>query len=249
MAESLTRFATPIRESDLQNSLAKVDGCGWLGPSIAGKRVLCLAAGGGRQSAYYAAAGAEVTVVDISPEMLRLDREIAAEFRFEVRTVETSMDDLSMFPRASFDIVVQPVSSCYLPNIGAIYQQVAAVMIAGGIYVSQHKQPTSLQVVDGPHPHGYTLAEPYYRSGPLPPAESPNRLREPGTMEFLHRWEEIIGAMCRAGFVVEDLLEPRHGQADGAVGSFSHRSHFIPPYVRIKARRIGLQAPDLIQVR
>ena len=41
--------------------------------------MLCLAAGGGKQSALYAAAGAEVTVVDLSPEMLALDRQVAAE--------------------------------------------------------------------------------------------------------------------------------------------------------------------------
>jgi hypothetical protein len=45
--------------------------------------------------------------------------------------------------------------------------------------------------------------------------------------------------MCRAGFVIEDLLEPNHLR-DSEPGSFGHRSQFLPPYVRIKARRLGV---------
>src|SRR5436190_165959 len=75
------RFTRPAPDSDFQNPLAAVDGCGWLGESIAGRRVLCLASGGGRQSALYAAAGGIVTVVDICTEMLALERQVAAGAR------------------------------------------------------------------------------------------------------------------------------------------------------------------------
>ena len=65
--------------------------------------LLCLASGGGRQGALYAAAGAQVTVVDVSPEMLAIDRQVAAERGLSLRTVEASMDDLSALAPASFD--------------------------------------------------------------------------------------------------------------------------------------------------
>jgi SAM-dependent methyltransferase len=212
-----------------------------LGGSIAGLRVLCLAGGGGRQGALYAAAGALVTVVDISPEMLALDRQVAAERGLSLRTVEASMDDLSALGTAAFDIVIQPVSSCYVADVTNVYRQVARVIAPGGLYVSQHKQPASLQANVRPSNAGYTLNEPYYRTGPLPAVEdSPHR--EPGTLEFLHRWEELLGGLCRAGFVIEDLIEPLHAEPDAAVGSFTHRSQYLAPYVRIKARRIGTGA-------
>lgn len=232
------RFARPAEDDDFANPLATVDGPGWLGKSIAGRRLLCLASGGGRQSALYAAAGALVTVVDISAEMLALDRQVAAERRLQIRAIEASMDDLGALQPASFDIVIQPVSTCYVPDVCAVYRQVARVLVAGGIYVSQHKQPSSLQAAVEPSPRGYELTEPYYRQGPLPAVVgSPHR--EAGTLEFLHRWEELIGGMCRAGFVVEDLLEPVHADAASAIGSFAHRSRYVAPYVRIKARRTG----------
>ena len=44
----------------------------WLG-QVAGREVLCLAAGGGQQAPVLAAAGARVTVLDNSPAMLEQD--------------------------------------------------------------------------------------------------------------------------------------------------------------------------------
>lgn len=232
------RHTRPARDEDFAHPLAAVDACGWLGPSIAGRRVLCLASGGGRQSVLYAAAGAQVTVVDISPEMLALDRAVAAERQLEVRTVAASMDDLSVLAADSFDIVIQPVSTCYVPSVAAVYRQVARVLVPGGLYVSQHKQPASLQGAAHPDGRGYSLVEPYYRAGPLPAVDDSSH-REPGTLEFLHRWEDLLGGLCRSGFVIEDVIEPLLAQPQATLGSFAHRSTFLPPYVRIKARRSG----------
>jgi SAM-dependent methyltransferase len=235
------RFTQPARDEDFRDPLAVVDAAGWLGPSIAGKNVLCLAGGGGRQGALYAAAGARVTVVDISPEMLAIDRQVALERGLELRTIEASMDDLSVLAACSFEIVIQPVSTCYVPNIAAVYEQVARITAIGGIYISQHKQPASLQAATRPDARGYQIVEPYYRQGPLPSVAGSSH-REAGTLEFLHRWEEMLGGMCRAGFVIEDVVEPVHADQQAEIGSFSHRSTYLAPYVRIKARRTAAAA-------
>jgi SAM-dependent methyltransferase len=147
------------------------------------------------------------------------------------------MDDLPMLKSGEFDIVVQPVSTCYVPDVRPVYREVARITRAGGLYISQHKQPASLQAGVSPSPRGYELTEPYYRSGPLPMVAG-SRHREEGTLEFLHRWEELIGQMCRAGFVIEDLTEPRHAEEDAKAGTLAHRSQFVAPYVRIRARRV-----------
>ncbi len=242
------RFTRPAKDEDFANPLAKVDGLGWLGGDIRGKPLLCLAAGGGRQGALYAAVGAIVTVVDISSEMLALDRQVAAERELPLRTVQASMDDLSMFASGEFDIVIHPVSTCYVPDVTKVYRQVARITRAGGVYISQHKQPSSLQADVKPSPRGYELIEPYYRTGPLPPVlGSPHR--EEGTLEYLHRWEELIGGLCRAGFVVEDLVEPLHAKPDAETGSFADRSRYVAPYVRIKARRVGTNEKATGEVR
>jgi SAM-dependent methyltransferase len=229
-------LAQPATDAEFADPLAVVDPWRWLGGNIQGQRVLCLAAGGGRQSALYAAAGGLVTVVDASAEMLARDRAVAMERRLEIRAIQASMDDLSMLAGDEFDIVIQPVSTCYVADVQQVFRQVARVVRPGGIYISQHKSPTSLQAELKPAGRGYEIVEPYYRSGPLP-ATNPSRVRESGTLEFLHRWEELIGGMCRAGFVIADLVEPFHAQPDATRGTFAHRAKYIAPYVRIKAQR------------
>lgn len=236
------RFTIPARDEEFANPLKFVDQLGWLGGDIRGRQLLCLAAGGGKHGPLYAAAGAEVTVVDISPAMLELDREVAAERGLPLRTVEASMDDLSMFSPDEFDIVVHPVSTCYVPQIAPVYQAVARITRPGGLYISQHKTPTNLQAEQRPGARGYELTESYYRTGPLPPVAG-SRLREEGTLEFLHRWEEILGHLCRSGFVIEDVVEPLHAKEEAERGGFAHRCQFIAPYVRIKARRVCVIHP------
>ena len=236
LVDRRNRFARPASDQDCHDPLAAVDGLGWLGGNIEGKELLCLAAGGGRQSAIYASAGARVTVVDISPGMLELDREVARERRLDIHVVEASMDDLRGLTPQSFDIAIHPVSTCYVPDVVKVFQQVARVLKGGGIYISQHKSPVSLQATIKPGDGGYVIQSPYYSKQAVPKV-SGTSLREEGCLEFVHRWEEIIGGMCRCGFVIEDLVEPMHAKPESPRGEFGHRAQFIAPYLRIKARR------------
>ena len=237
LAKSGNRFARPANSNDFIEPLASVDGPGWLGASIAGKSVLCLAAGGGRQGPVYAAAGANVTVVDISDEMLELDRQIAQRKKLNIRLVETSMEDLSMFADESFEIVIQPVSTCYIPDPKILFDEVARITCTDGIYVSQHKQPGSLRSSILPGTEGYVWNQTASSARPLPATSTVNLVREPGTVEFAHSWQALLGEMCRAGFHIHDVIEPDHADPAAAPGSFEHRSAYISPYVRILAKR------------
>ena len=227
--------ATP---DDFRRPLKVADPLGWLG-GVAGKRILCLAAGGGRHGPLLAAAGAQVTIVDLSPQMLALDRKVAAERGLSLRLVEASMDDLSALGDATFDGVTQPVSTCYVPDVGPVFREVARVLRPGGVYVSQHKQPISLQASDGPAGarQVFVINEPCHREGPLPAAGADCLHRERGTTEYLHRLEQLLGGMCRSGFVIEDVTEPRLDEPGAAAGTFAHRCRFTPPYLTLRARR------------
>ncbi|MEX0704862.1 MAG: class I SAM-dependent methyltransferase [Planctomycetales bacterium] len=244
LAEKGSRFARVATDTECANPLAALDGRGWLPASVKGLDVLCLASGGGWQSILYAAAGANVTVVDLSPSMLALDAREAERRGFAVRVVEASMDDLAPLRDESFDLVHQPVSTCYVPDVIAVYREVARVLRDGGTYISQHKQPASLQVSDRDPRDRYVLGVEYYHEGPLPLVNDAS-YRERGATEYLHRWEDLVGGLCRAGFVLEDLREPRRADHRAEPGHFGHRGRFIPPYVRLLARR----APRAIDAR
>ncbi|MFM9194782.1 MAG: class I SAM-dependent methyltransferase [Planctomycetia bacterium] len=207
----------------------------WLPERLDGLELLCLAAGGGKHGPLYAAAGARVVVVDLSPVMLELDRQVARERRIDMEILQGSMDDLSMLAAGRFDLVIHPVSTCYVPDVGRVFREVARVTKPGGRYVSQHKSPTSLQASAQPAAAGrYELVHPQAGGRPLPP-EPPSRLREAGTQEFIHSLTALLGGLCAAGFTIEDVCEPDHTAP--AAGSFAHRAAFVPPYLRVLARR------------
>ena len=239
-------FAKVATDEELRRPLAAMDSRGWLPADVRGLRVLCLAAGGGWQSILYAAAGAETTVVDLSGGMLELDRREAARRSLAVTCVEAPMEDLPL-PEAAFDIVHQPVSTCYTPNLAAVYAEVARVLRPGGLYVSQHKTPTSLQVScsrpgDRPEPRRYALGAELGHLGPLP--ASPDRdHREADAAEYLHTYTDLLGGLCKAGFVIEDFLEPKRTDRKAAAGTPGHRGRWVSPYLRIKARRVERPTP------
>jgi len=120
LVEERQRHTKPARDEDFTEPLAAVNADGWLGESIAGRRVLCLAAGGGRQSALYAAAGAIVTVqgpngrreikvedVPAGPGRTNLKPgEILVSFTLPPRPPGSSDAYLRMIPRTEMDIAV-----------------------------------------------------------------------------------------------------------------------------------------------
>lgn len=237
MAEGRSQFSRAATDEECRSPLATLDSRGWLPASVAGRDVLCLGSGGGWQSILYASAGANVTVVDISPAMLKIDHQEAARRNVSVQTVEASMDDLAVLRDESFDIVHQPVSTCYVPDVAAVYRGIARVLRDGGLYISQHKQPTSLQITHRDTEDRYVLGIEYYHDGPLPNPDDTS-YRESGTVEYLHRWETLVGELCRSGFVLEDLREPVRADENAQPGHFRHRGRFVAPYVRLKARRV-----------
>ncbi|MCA9084697.1 MAG: class I SAM-dependent methyltransferase, partial [Planctomycetaceae bacterium] len=44
--------------------------------------------------------------------------------------------------------------------------------------------------------------------------------------------------LCRSGFVLEDLREPVRANYNVDVSHYGYRGRFVPPYLRMKARRL-----------
>jgi SAM-dependent methyltransferase len=210
---------------------------------VAGSRLLMLAAGGGTHSLLHAMAGFEVTVVDRSARMLEHDERLAERFGLSIRTLQLSLDDLAPLSEASFDVVVQPVSSCYIVDLDAVYRQVARVLRPGGLYTVQHKQPASLQATGCPADR-YCLTQPALSGQAVWRVSAQDQHLEPGTVEFIHPLERLLGGLCHAGFVIEDVVEPPRADAWAQPGSAAHRACYLPPYLKVKARRLASRDPN-----
>jgi len=81
----------------------------WIGRFLppAPARVLDIGGGPGRYSIWLAGLGYDVTLADLSPDLLELAEEKASEAGVELAgSFETNATDLSRFPEASFDVVL-----------------------------------------------------------------------------------------------------------------------------------------------
>ena len=161
LADADALFTRPRLDLTIESAREFLDAEGVLG-EVAGRAALCLASGGGQQSAAFALLGADVTVFDISAAQLERDQQAAAHYAKSVRTVQGDMRDLSALAPASFDIVYQPFSIGYVPEVQTVFAQVARVLRPGGIYYVATDNPffCGMSATDW-NGEGYLLKAPY----------------------------------------------------------------------------------------
>jgi len=114
---------------------------GWFPADLRGIRLLGLASAGGQQGPLFAAAGAEVTILDASPAQLGQDRAVADRDGLLIRTVQGDMRDLSAFADESFDLVFHPCSNCFVGGIERVWKEAYRVLRPGGEILSGFIQP------------------------------------------------------------------------------------------------------------
>ena len=179
-------------------------------PPLEGADILCLASGGGQQGPVLAAAGARVTVFDNSPAQLKQDQLVAKREALPLRTVEGDAADLSMFADESFDLVFNPCSTVFMPDVRVVWRECARVLRPGGILMTGSMNPVHYifdlykadqGILEVAH------AVPYSDLTSIP-QEDLNELVEKGLpLEFGHSLADLIGGQCDAGFVITDMYE------------------------------------------
>jgi SAM-dependent methyltransferase len=198
-----------------------------------GKDVLCLASGGGQQSAMFGVLGARVTVVDLTEGQLAGDRKAAEHYGYDVRTIQADMRDLSCLDAESFDLVYQGPSMGYIPDVREVYREVARVLRKGGLYRADGENP-AVQFVDWDG-EGYRITRPY--------AERVGRRGEDGqgAFDFRHYLSDTFNGLLAAGFRIEEVCEsPAHLQhdPDAVPGSWKHVQMHLPNCFAIVARKM-----------
>ncbi len=209
-------------------------------PDVAGKKVLCLASGGGQDSVAFGLLGAAVTVLDLSDVQLARDREAAAHHGLQVETVQGDMRDLSAFADGVFDIVWQPYSLNYCPEVAPVFRETARVLRPGGLYHVTFANPFAAAALDddwdgaGYRVRGlYTDGEDisHYRGATWEVIQPDgSAVQVPRPHEFRHTLSTVMNALAREGFLFLHLTEwVRHAEPLEP-GSWPHFTQCLPPW-------------------
>jgi SAM-dependent methyltransferase len=170
---------------------------------VAGRTVLSLACGQGRDARLLARLGAAVTGVDVSEEMLDVARRHEATDPLGIAYVRADAQDLAPFPDASFDGVVCHMALMDIPELRPAIASVARVLADQGWFVFSIVHPCyagHVAIIDD-----YLLDHRYFKRVPvewLPP----------------YAYHRPLGAyvdeLAGAGLRLERMVEVHHQEAD-----------------------------------
>jgi SAM-dependent methyltransferase len=187
-------------------------------PDVEGLDVLCLASGGGQQGPVFAAAGANVTVLDNSPKQLAQDRLVAERDSLTLETVQGDMADLSRFDDESFDLVFHPVSNLFAPDVCPVWAEAFRVLRRGGSLLAGFLNPAvyifDLELADREGELRVRHTLPYADAISLSEEEVRQQVERGEPLEFGHTLEDQIGGQLDAGFLIAGFYEDRHGDDD-----------------------------------
>lgn len=180
--------------------------------TIAGCDVLALAGSGGQQAPILAAAGAQVTVFDQSDEQLSRDREVAERESLELKIIQGDMADLGCFADESFDLIVNPTSTCFVDELPPVWRECHRVLRPGGRLMTGFCMP-SMYIFDrekqdqGELVVRYRL--PYSDVKDLTSGELQKFIDDGEPLEFSHSLDIQIGELLRSGFHLIDFFEDK----------------------------------------
>lgn len=184
----------------------------WLG-DVRGKKVLCLASGGGQQVPVLAAAGAQVTSFDLSDEQLNKDRAVCAREGLVARFVQGDMADLTCFGEHEFELIFHPASNVFVPDVEAIWRECHRVLGPGGCLLAGFMNPAVFLFDHGEAESTGALivkyALPYADTTSLTRQALEEKIAKNEPLEFSHSLTTQIGGQLAAGFQLTALYEDR----------------------------------------
>ena len=209
-----------------------------------GKDVLCLATGGGQQSAVFGLLGARVTVFDLTQGQLEGDRRAAAHYGYELTTVQGDMRNLSLLADDSFDLVYQGNSMAWVPDVRQVYLGVVRVLRAGGTYRVDFTNPAT-EFVDwnGWDGESYRVTVPYAETERVEQSGGDG----PDSIQFRHHMSDIFNGLLELGLSIQQVQDsPHYFRRSRAVrpGSWDHSLKYLGGFA-IVARKADQSSTHL----
>ncbi|KRM72242.1 class I SAM-dependent methyltransferase [Lacticaseibacillus brantae] len=178
----------------------------WFG-DLSGKTVLGLAAGGGQQGPLLTAMGAQVTIIDFSPQQLASEQLVAEREGYQITMIQADITQPLPFANNSFDMIVHPVSNVYMQDVRPIWQEAARILKPGGTILSGLDNGVNFMVDN--------QEERIVNQFPFNPLIHPEQMAQLAAddsgVQFSHTLEDQIGGQLAAGLRLLDVYEDTNG--------------------------------------
>ena len=208
-------------------------------PNLVDTAVLCLASGGGQQGPILAAAGAQITVFDNSLRQLEQDHIVAEREQLVIRIVRGDMADLSVFGDETFDLIIHPVSNCFVPDVRPVWRESYRVLRPGGALLAGFTNGFAYILDFELYEQGILEikhALPYSDLADFTPDERERIQSADDPVEFGHRLDDQIGGQIAAGFLIAGFFED--SDPDDLL------SRYVPGFVATRAvKPLRTEAP------
>jgi ubiquinone/menaquinone biosynthesis C-methylase UbiE len=246
LVEAGALFTRPWFDLTSETARRRIDPGGFLG-DVADLEVLCLAGGGGQQSAAFALLGARVTVFDLSEGQLERDREAARHYGHPIRTMQGDIRDLSRLAEGSFDLVHQAYSLNFVPDCREVFAQVARVLRRGGLYAFWAANPFAAGMGTRDwNGCAYEMRRPYVQGSEITygdepwvfPTPSRARARIEDPREYRQLLSTLLNGLTARGFVLIQMREEtgHEPSEDPIPGEWDHFTTILPPWFSFLAR-------------
>lgn len=199
-----------LRDSDCNaNDLIEQPAMRKLLPDLNGKSVLDLGCGYGHNCVDFVNRGAaRVVGIDISEKMLSVAKEESAHSKIEYRNM--SMTDILKLGE-TFDFIYSSLAFHYVKDFDAFAKDMYSVLSEGGQLLFSQEHPIITSTVDGAghfnkNENGEKVS--YTFSNYNQPGERKIHWYVDGVIKYHRTFSNIINALAKAGFVIEEVCEP-----------------------------------------
>jgi len=197
---------------------------------VAGKRVLDLGCGAGRNAIALARAGARVIAVDEDPDQIAAAREAIDAADVKVELHQTSLAELAFLRADTIDAALSVHSLARVADVGRVFRQIHRVL-----------SPERSFVLSLPHPT-FALLDPdaadrvAIRRSAFD--EQPFAHDDPRAGTHVRSTGTLFTELARAGFRVDHVLEPSPSEEGGPHWTPLMRG--VPATLILRARKEGI---------
>jgi len=174
-----------------------------------GKDVLGLASGGGQQGPVMAAHGYSVTILDNSIRQLQAERMVAERENYPLMALQADMTQPFPFKGESFDMIIHPVSNCYIEDLQPTWNECYRVLRHGGVLMAGWTNPVLYMFEDEALDNRESQLIVRHKlpyNGRVEVEKGAELLLNTG-YQFSHTLEAQIGGQLKADFLLKDFYE------------------------------------------